>query len=242
MNGQERLERAQRYYDDFSEDYERERHRGYHALIDDLEVGVARPYVAGRRMLEVGCGTGLILSRLSPIASSAVGVDLSPGMLRHARERGLDVREGSATALPFDDASFDSVCSFKVLAHVEPIETAFAEVARVVRPGGTVVVELYNRWSLRYLARRVAGARRIGRAHDEDDIPTRWDSPREMIARLPRELRLERIAGVRVVTPLASLHRVPVIRGALAIAERASVDSPLRYFGGFLVLVLRRDD
>lgn len=236
----DRLERAQRYYDDFSAEYERDRHVGYHALIDDLEVGVLRPYVVGRSVLEVGCGTGLILSRIQPLAASAVGVDLSPGMLRHARERGLEVQEGSATALPFEDASFDTVCSFKVLAHVESIDLALAEAARVVRPGGHVVVELYNRWSLRYLARQIAGARKIGHSHDEDDISTRWDSPREMIARLPSELELVRVAGVRVVTPLASVHRVPGLRTAFAIAERACVDSPLRWFGGFLVLILRR--
>jgi len=236
----EPLDRAQRYYDDFSADYEKERHEGYHALIDDLEVGILRPYVVGRRVLEVGCGTGLILSRIAPWAESAVGIDLSPGMLSHARRRGLDVHHGSATELPFEDASFDTVCSFKVLAHVEPIELALREAARVVRPGGHVVIELYNRWSLRYFARQISGARRIGRSHDEDDISTRWDSPPEAIRRLPATLEVVRVAGVRVVTPLASVHRVPRLGALFAMAERACVDSPLRWFGGFLVLVLRR--
>lgn len=236
----EHLDKTRRYYDDFSGDYDRPRDRGYHALIDDLSVDIVAPYARGRRVLEVGCGTGLILERVAEIADEAVGVDLSPGMLARARERGLDVVEGSATALPFEDASFDTVYSFKVLAHVEPIEAALREAARVVRPGGHVVLDVYNRWSLRYLARRVAGARSIGRAHREDDIVTRWDSPPEAIARLPETLTVEAVAGVRVVTPAARVHAVPILRSAFAFAERASVHSPLRWLGGFLVLVLRR--
>src|SRR5262245_13546545 len=108
----------QAYYDDFSKGYERERGHGYHALLDELEMRVVEPYAQGKRVLEVGCGTGLILGRLAKHASDAWGVDVSPGMLRAARERGLQAVVGSATNLPFATASFDLVCSFKVLAHV----------------------------------------------------------------------------------------------------------------------------
>jgi SAM-dependent methyltransferase len=234
------IERTRRYYDDFSGTYERGRDRGYHALVDELELAVVEPLARGRRVLEAGCGTGLILSRLDAVAEGAVGVDLSSGMLRRAHERGLSVVQGSITALPFADASFDTVCSFKVLAHVPDIERAFAELARVTRPGGHLVLELYNRWSLRYLARQLAGARRIGAAHTEADVPTRWDSPREALARLPETVELVDVRGVRVVTPAAAVHRVEALAPWLARAERAAARSPLRWLGGFLVLVLRR--
>jgi len=101
------------YYDDFSSGYERERGRGYHQLLDDLELSIVAPLARGRRVLEIGCGTGLILRRIAREAAHARGVDLSPGMLQVARERGLDVSLASATQLPFADASFDLVCSFK---------------------------------------------------------------------------------------------------------------------------------
>src|SRR5690606_15356990 len=166
-------------------------------------------YARGRRVLEAGCGTGLLLSRIERVASQAVGVDLSRGMLARARDRGLTVVQGSITALPFADASFDTVCSFKVLAHVPDIDRALAELARVTRPGGHLVLEFYNRFSLRYLARAAAGARRIGAAHKESDIPTRWDTPREIVRRLPPELSAIEVRGVRVVTPAAAVHRVP---------------------------------
>ena len=235
-----RQTQARHYYDDFSRSYDHGRDRGYHALVDELELAVLEPHARGRRVLEAGCGTGLILERIDRVAKEAVGVDLSAGMLRHAHERGLNVVQGSITALPFADESFDTVCSFKVLAHVPDIERAFAELARVTRPGGHLVLELYNRWSLRYLARLAAGARQIGKSHTEADIPTRWDSPREMIARLPKDLALVDVRGVRVVTPAAIVHRIPGIDRAFALAERASVRSPLRWLGGFLVLILEK--
>ncbi|MFN7697181.1 MAG: methyltransferase domain-containing protein, partial [Deltaproteobacteria bacterium] len=88
------------YYDDFSRNYDRGRDRGYHAMVDDIEAGAVIDLAAGRDVLEVGCGTGLVLERVARVARRAEGVDLSPGMLEHARLRGLSVREGDATAIP----------------------------------------------------------------------------------------------------------------------------------------------
>ena len=86
--------------------YERERGVGYHRLLDDLELRVMAPHVAHRRVLEVGCGTGLILSRLEALASDAWGLDLSPGMLRAAKQRGLKVVQGSATLVKEPDQQY----------------------------------------------------------------------------------------------------------------------------------------
>lgn len=228
------------YYDDFASTYERGRDRGYHALVDELEASAVIPLLGGKRVLEVGCGTGLVLERLAPHAAAAVGVDLSPGMLALARKRGLDVHEGSATALPFVDGSFDVVCSFKVLAHVPDIEAALREVERVLCRGGVGVLEFYNRHSLRYVARLAAGARRIGRAHREDDISTRWDTPRTIERALPKGLRLERFIGVRIVTPAAALYRSPMVGRGLSRLERRFADGPLAKFGGFLIAIVRK--
>jgi SAM-dependent methyltransferase len=231
---------GQAYYDDFSTAYERPRGAGYHRLIDDLEMDVALPLCRGKRVLEVGCGTGLILERLAQHASHAVGVDFSPGMLQTAQRRGLSVAVGSATQLPFLSNTFDLVCSFKVLAHVPDIAQAFAEIARVTKPGGQMALELYNPWSLRYLAKRLAGPQPISDGRTEADMYTRWDSPRAIRALLPPGVELEGLRGVRVFTPAAFVHRVPILRSVLASAERAVVDSPLRYFGGFMIVLLRK--
>jgi ubiquinone/menaquinone biosynthesis C-methylase UbiE len=228
------------YYDDFSRGYERERAAGYHRLLDDLEVSVAAPLARGRRVLEVGCGTGLILSRLAPEAASAYGVDLSPNMLQGARDRGLSVALGSATSLPFRDDSFDLVCSFKVLAHVPDIEKALREIARVTRPGGRMALEFYNRWSLRYLAKRLAGPGSISERRTEADVFTRWDTPRSIARMLPSDVELESFRGVRVLTPAAFVHKLPLLGTAFAVAERHALASPLRRFGGFLIVIARK--
>jgi ubiquinone/menaquinone biosynthesis C-methylase UbiE len=174
------------YYDDFSRTYDRGRDRGYHAMVDDIEAGAVIDLAAGRDVLEVGCGTGLVLERVARVARRAEGVDLSPGMLEHARLRGLSVREGDATAIPCPDASFDVVYAFKVLAHIPDVDRAIAEMFRVVRPGGHVLVEVYNRNSLRFVSRALAGARRIGASHAESDVPTRWETLAQAPARCAR--------------------------------------------------------
>ncbi len=230
------------YYDDFSSGYERERGLGYHRLLDDLELQVVAPLARGRRVLEVGCGTGLILGRLAQHAARACGVDLSPGMLRAAHRRGLQVALASATRLPFPDASFDLVCSFKVLAHVPDIKGALAEIARVTRPGGQLVLEFYNPWSLRYLAKRAAGPRPISEGRTEADVFTRWDSPRAVRALLPFDVELQGFRGVRVLTPAAFVYKVPVLSHALALLERRALDSALSRFGGFLIVLARKRD
>ena len=231
---------SQAYYDDFSKAYERPRGAGYHRLIDDLEMDVMLPLCSGKRVLEVGCGTGLILSRVAHVASEAVGVDLSKGMLRSAHDRGLSVAVGSATQLPFPDDSFDLVCSFKVLAHVPDIRAALSEITRVTRPGGQMVLEFYNPWSVRYLAKRLAGPQPISDGRTEADVYTRWDSPLALPKLFPAGVQIEGMRGVRVFTPAAFAHRVPMLRDVLAIAERRAVDSPLRYFGGFLIVIARK--
>ena len=228
------------YYDDFSGWYERERGRGYHWLVDELEMQVTAPFARGGRVLEVGCGTGLILERLARVADDAKGIDLSPGMLARARERGLDVVLGSVTDIPFADDQFDLVCSFKVLAHVPDIGRALAEIGRVTRPGGHMLLEFYNPWSLRFVAKRIAGPQPISEGRTEADVYTRWDSPSAIQRILPPGVELVDFRGVRVVTPAAFVHRVPMLGRAVEVAERACVSSPLRRLGGFLIAILRK--
>lgn len=232
------------YYDEFSHGYERHRlpndPHGYHALIDDLEVRLVERYGRGRDVLECGSGTGLLLARFAEFARSAKGIDLSPGMLAHAKARGLDVREGSVTALPFDDASFDVTCSFKVLAHVPDIALALSEMVRVTRPGGVVLAEFYNPLSFRGLLKRFGPAGKISGQTKEDAVFTRFDPPWVIARVVPAAARLESAYGVRILTPTAAAMKVPGLRSILRGAEHKLADSPLSFFAGFYVAVLRR--
>jgi ubiquinone/menaquinone biosynthesis C-methylase UbiE len=241
----EHLDATRAYYDEFAARYEARRGGrdpgGYHDLIDDIEVAFVERFGRGRDVLEVGCGTGLLLRRIQAFARSARGVDLSPGMLELARARGLDVQEGSATSLPFADASFDVACSFKVLAHVREIRTALAEMARVVRPGGVVLAEFYNPWSLRGLAKRLGPAGAISDHTDERAVYTRFDAPWDVAALLPPGARLVASRGVRIVTPFAGALHVPLLGAALRRAEHLLCDSPLRYLGGFWIAALQKE-
>lgn len=230
------------YYDTFSETYDTPRDHGYHRYLDEAEVAVAEPWVRGKEVLEVGCGTGLILERLSRVAERAVGVDLSPGMLEHAKARGLDVHEGSATALPFEDASFDAAVSFKVLAHVEDISSAMGEMGRVVRPGGRVIAEFYNRKSVRALVKSLVSPGSIGKdgSTDESDVFTRFDTIADIDAYLPENLKLVHVDGIRVISPAALLFNLPVLGGVWAGLERLASKTPLRHLGGFLIVHCER--
>jgi ubiquinone/menaquinone biosynthesis C-methylase UbiE len=232
------------YYDAFSARYEAQRGTrsdgGYHDLLDELEAEFVRRFGAGRDVLEVGCGTGLVLERIRRFARSAQGVDLSPGMLEHARARGLEVQLGSASALPFADASFDVSCAFKVLAHVQPIASALSEMARVVRPGGHVLAEFYNPWSLRALLKRLTPAGKVAPGLRESQVFTRYDSPRDVQALIPAGCRLISSRGIRIVTPSAHLMSLPALKQLLRLAERRLCDSPLARFGGFWIAALEK--
>ena len=229
------------YYDDAAGWYDRGRGQRYHALVDDLAIELCARHGHGRDVLEVGCGTGRLLARIAGFARRAVGVDLSAGMLAHARARGLDVVQASATALPIATASVDVACSFKVLAHVPDVRGALSEMARVVRPGGWVLAEFYNARSMRRLVKRVVGARPVSARTDEAAVFTRYDRVARLADYLPPELRWVHTRGVRIVTPAAALHDVPVLGSWLARAERAAADRPgLRGLGGFVIVVAQR--
>ena len=232
---------TQEYYDRFSETYDNDRHRGYHRLIDELELDLVRRYGADKDVFEAGCGTGLLLREAAGVARSAVGLDLSRGMLAPARARGLQVVQGSLTDVPLPSASFDLVYSMKVLAHVREIRAAVTELARLCRPGGHLLLEFYNPLSLRYLAKRVGGPAPISGGATDRDVYTRYDTLARAQSYLPADVELRGVRGVRIFTPTSKVWAVPGLGSLFARAERAACDLPgLRRLGGFMILVGRK--
>ncbi|HZS24339.1 MAG TPA: methyltransferase domain-containing protein [Gaiellaceae bacterium] len=95
------------------------------------------------RALDVGCGAGALALALAPLVREVVGVDRVPELLELARERApanATFVEGDATRLELPDASFDLAGTLRTLHHVHRPELVVAELARVTRPGGRVLV------------------------------------------------------------------------------------------------------
>ena len=94
---------------------------------------------------DLGCGTGPVSAALAPFVARVVAVDASPAMLDAARERlagypNVDLRPGELEALPVEDATLDAATLVLVLHYVPEPERALAEAARVLKPGGRLVV------------------------------------------------------------------------------------------------------
>jgi ubiquinone/menaquinone biosynthesis C-methylase UbiE len=95
------------------------------------------------RALDVGTGAGALAFALAPLVREVVGLDPVPELLELARARALpntEFVEGDGTALPFPDASFDLAATHRTLHHVAQPDRVVAELARVTRPGGHVLV------------------------------------------------------------------------------------------------------
>ncbi|HVS85685.1 MAG TPA: methyltransferase domain-containing protein [Gaiellaceae bacterium] len=97
------------------------------------------------RALDAGTGAGALAFALAPLVREVVGLDRVPELLEHARSRAEGVAnvefvEGDMTALPFEDFSFDLAGTLRTIHHVHRPELAVAELARVTRPGGRVLV------------------------------------------------------------------------------------------------------
>lgn len=166
-------------------------------------------YGADDRVLEIGCGLGTMAMNWARAGVRLTAVDLNETAVAQTRRRfealGLDgeIEQADARRLPFDDATFSYVYSWGVLHHSPDIDTSFAELMRVLRPGGGFGVMVYNRRSLLHLyrTRYVEGflhderrfldplelASRYGDAAEQEGNPHTWPmTRRELRAALGR--------------------------------------------------------
>ena len=141
-------------YDMFFTEYDNFRYRNERHLLESL----AGLDVSGKELLEIGLGEGSDAERLIRQGAVWSGVDLTAESVARVKTRLAlrdlpyqQLRQGSVLSLPFADDSFDVVFSHGVLHHVPNIKQAQAEIHRVLRPGGELVIMMYARWSVNYL-------------------------------------------------------------------------------------------
>ena len=93
----------------------------------------------GRLVLDVGAGAGNMMHHLAHYGD-VIGLEYNPKPIPVAHERGFDVRQGDAAAMPFDDAMFDIVALLDTVEHIPDEKAVFDECFRVTKPGGWMIV------------------------------------------------------------------------------------------------------
>jgi SAM-dependent methyltransferase len=154
-------------------------------------------------VLEVGCGWGELAEWIARESrAEVVATDLSPHMVQLARERGLAASLADVQALPFADGAFDVVVAAWMLYHVPDLARGLAEIERVLRPGGRLVVATNSIFHLHEL--------------------------RELVGSGPSSLTFSRESGAELLARHFPIVRRQDIDGTLEFADRAQVAEYVR--------------
>jgi 2-polyprenyl-3-methyl-5-hydroxy-6-metoxy-1,4-benzoquinol methylase len=178
---------------------------------DDL--GAAAMYLpkpaAGARVLDVGCGSGVLLARMKSLGWEACGVEVDLNAVNAARERGLDIRHGQLAEINFPENHFDAVHLSHVIEHVYDPAALLRECRRVLKPGGALIVLTPNTASWGHRLFKSA-----------------WlnlDPPRHLILFNRRNFRsLAGAAGFKITRLDTSVHNAWVWGGLSRALERTS--------------------
>lgn len=200
-------------------------------------------HVAGRRVLDLGHGSPEIARWVRATAASLETVDVR-----------LAASETGEIRLPHSSARHDVIYSVRTLAHLGHDEASsdlgvrslLAEAARLLVPGGVLLVEINNPRSLRGIAygiRRPITVVATGSlvVADQRNV-TRHDTLRRLLHLAPRNLELAHVYGIRVLVPISRFLQIPLIGRMLAAGEWWARDSFLRGFGAHLLVALRKLD
>jgi SAM-dependent methyltransferase len=212
--------------------------------------------LAGKDVLEIGCGTGVHARLLAAAGANLTAIDLTPTAVELTRRRlglsglGADVREADAEQLPFADASFDFVWSWGVIHHSHDTDRVIAEVARVLRPRGRFSFMVYHRSSITFWINYVLfrGVLQGGlRRESPDELADRWSDgviARHYTRRTLSDALRPHFEDVqtRVMGQIGEAIPLPArVRGRVAgLVPLGARRALLRRYGWFLVADARR--
>ncbi len=152
MDASAKKDSSTRHFDRWAGEYERDRVSRWLAELQADALAALRLGPTDR-LLDVGCGTGAAVRAAAATVERAVGVDLSPEMIARGRELAaalfnVDFLVADSEALPFDDASFTALLCTTSFHHYPDPERAAGEMARVLTPGGRIVLAdmVRDRW------------------------------------------------------------------------------------------------
>lgn len=138
-----RAHNAVAQYDDLRDEWWKP--RGAFAMLHWIAAAraalVPRATRPGSLLVDIGCGAGVLAPHVAHLGHRHMGVDVVAGSAGLARGRGITAVVADARALPLADASADVVVAGEVLEHVPDLDRVVAEATRILRPGGTLVID-----------------------------------------------------------------------------------------------------
>ncbi|MGH7831302.1 MAG: ArsR/SmtB family transcription factor [Candidatus Binatia bacterium] len=184
-----RIDRSRDYFEAIAGDWDRIRRSCFDNRVTSLAIEKLLP--SGLVLADVGCGTGSLTFELARFAKKVIGIDLSREMIRHASRaakekeaRNLEFRIGDAEHLPLGAGSVDAAFCVMVLHFLKEPRRAVAELCRITRPGGSVVLldlvphdqewmkeEMAHRWLGFEMASVEKWLRAAGARHVEYELP-----------------------------------------------------------------------
>ena len=196
------------------------------------------------RALIDGCGTGQYLWKLAPFYRKVVGLDIEPRFLDLAKEQfpECQVIRSACEDLPLPDSSMDMIFSHEVLEHVEDDYRAVAEMARVIKPGGHIVLFVPNRWfpfethgfflDEKYYWGNIPFLNYMPRAWRDGLAPHVRTYDSSSIWSLHSTLPLRVVYSTQIWPGFDALEdRIPGAAGILKAVRSLSEDTPLRSLG-----------
>jgi SAM-dependent methyltransferase len=183
--------------------------------------------LAGRRILDTGCGVGMYVRAFRRFSDEVYGIDVDADKIAEASQELPNLQVAPAESLPFEDSFFDVVLSHEVWEHVNDDRAAAREAVRVLRPGGRLVVFVPNRWWLF----ETHGAYWCGKYHYGNIPLVNWlpDALRNKLAPHVRTYTGRQLRGLLVGLPVRLVVHTQVFPGYdKIVARRPAVGKVLR--------------